>query len=167
MTATTLLQQQALRRRHRRFVSDTPPVLQTGAWQCSAASTAWVLRSLGFDYSQDDVVGLLRAMSPAAISEQNGLSNADGSALVALLRGLGLEANNAWLSYEDALAMAGNKPLAMGGATFYHWVAVRGRTGEVLRLANPDQTNYHAVGQTLDRQQFASLGRFAGVWVEV
>lgn len=106
-------------------------------------------------------------MSPPAISEQDGLANADGSALVAVLQGFGLAANNAWLSYDDALAIAGNKPLAMGGTTFYHWVAVRGQIGDVLRLANPDQTNYHGVGQTLDRLQFANLGRFAGVWVEM
>src|SRR5438067_8511530 len=100
---TTLFQQQTARRARapaplRRFNPETPPVRQTGPWQCSAASTAWLLQSLGFTHSQDDVVRLLQAMTPPAITDQFGLSNGDGSALVRLLSNLGLQAHNAWLS---------------------------------------------------------------------
>lgn len=169
MTRTTIIQQQAKRPAppKRRFDPDTPAVHQTGAWQCSAASTAWLLRSLGFEHSQDDVVNWLMSMSPPGITEAKGLSSADGSGLVTVLRNLGLTATNAWLNFDQALAIAGSKPLVIGGVHFYHWVGVRARDGDILLLANPDQTNYDGIGSTMNRAEFARLGAFAGVWVEL
>ncbi|HEX8967638.1 MAG TPA: hypothetical protein VF937_07155 [Chloroflexota bacterium] len=166
-----LLQQQAATPRatpapRARFSFDPsiPAVYQTGPWQCSAASTAWVLQALGFSQTQDDVVRLLGN----AISADVGLHFGDGRDLVALLQSLGLPARSGWLhTFEDLQALAGRVPLAMGSATMYHWVAVRGVDGDVLQLANPDRGLYRGVGQTLDRGQFAEFAPFAGVWVEV
>ena len=105
-------------------------------------------------------------MSPPGITEAKGLSSGDGSGLVRVLRNLGLTASNAWLNFDDALAIAGTRPLVIGGVNFYHWVGVRGRNGDTLLLANPDQTNYDGIGSTMNRAEFARLGAFAGVWVE-
>jgi hypothetical protein len=131
MPATLVIQQQVRRARpsgddvvgvrRTRFNPATLTVFQTGSWQCSAASTAWVLQSLGYAHSQDDVVELL--------------------------------------------AMAGHRPVAMGGAAFYHWVGVRGHDGETLALANPGP-GWRGIHQSLTRAEFAALDPFAAVWVE-
>jgi hypothetical protein len=170
MNLTVLLQQQAHGRTPRastppalRFDPNTAAVLQSGAWQCSAASTAWVLQTLGHPQSQDDVVALL---GPSQINPDVGLCFGDGRALVALLHSLGLGARNGPVLFDDVLAMAGSKPLAMGGAAFYHWVGVRGRDGDTLALANPGP-GYRGIHQTLSRTEFAALGPFIGVWVEL
>jgi hypothetical protein len=167
--ANLLVLQQQLRRapqrepaRRSRFDPNTPTVFQTGPWQCSAASTAWVLRSLGFPHSQDDVVALL---GPGHINPELGLLFGDGRGLAALLRGVGLAASNAPVSFDEVLAMAGQRPVAMGGAAFYHWVAVRGRDADTLLLANPGP-GWRGIHQTLTRAEFAALGPFAAVWVE-
>jgi hypothetical protein len=173
--ATTLVIQQQLYREPRKVDADTaeggtrsrfdpatPTVFQTGSWQCSAASTAWVLQSLGYSHSQDDVVALL---GPSQIDADVGLHFGDGRGLVALLQGLGLTARNAFVSFDEMLAMAGTRPVAMGGAAFYHWVAVRGRDAETLALANPGP-GWRGIHQTLNRSEFAALGPFAAVWVE-
>jgi hypothetical protein len=172
MAATLLVQQQQVRRaqvvgaaepaRQSRFNAETPTVFQTGPWQCSAASTAWVLQSMGYSHSQDDVVALL---GPGEIDPEVGLHSGDGRGLVALLRNLGLTALNASASFDDVLEMAGRRPVAMGGAAFYHWVGVRGRDGETLLLANPGP-GWKGIQQTLNRSEFAALGPFAAVWVE-
>ena len=127
MAATLLIQQQQVRRvqivgaaepsQRSRFNAEAPTVFQTGPWQCSAASTAWVLQSMGYSHSQDDVVALL---GPGEIDPAVGLHNGDGRALVQLLRNVGLTANNAAVSFDDVLQMAGRRPVAMGGAAFYH-----------------------------------------------
>ncbi len=168
MAATLLIQQQTCRvasaeiPARSRFDPHTPTVLQTGPWQCSAASTAWVLRSLGYPHSQDDVVALL---GPNQIDADVGLHFGDGRGLVALLQGVGLSASNRLLSFDDLLAMAGTRPVAMGGANFYHWVGVRGRDGDTLLLANPGP-GWRGIHQTLSRAEFGALGPFAAVWVE-
>ena len=168
MAATLLIQQQVGRTERRavparsRFDPNTPTVRQTGPWQCSAASTAWVLQSLGYPHSQDDIVALL---GPGHIDPDIGLHFGDGRGLAAVLNGVGLAATNAPQSFEDALAIAGSKPLAMGGAKFYHWVGVRGQQAETLLLANPGP-GWRGIHQTLSRAEFAALGPFAAVWVD-
>jgi hypothetical protein len=145
-----------------RFDPTTPTVFQTGPWQCSAASTAWVLRSLGHAHLQDDVVALL---GPGHINAELGLLFGDGRGLAALLRAVGLTAAHGPVGFDDVLAMAGRRPVAMGGAAFYHWVGVRGRDGDTLLLANPGP-GWRGIQQTLTRAEFAALGPFAAVWVE-
>jgi hypothetical protein len=172
VTVTLLIQQQVRRAqagkdadkpvRRRRFHAGTPTVLQTGPWQCSAASTAWVLQSMGYPHSQDEVVRLL---GPGQIDADVGLHFGDGRGLVALLQRLGLAARNASVSFDDVLAMAGLRPVAMGGAAFYHWVGVRGRDAETLLLANPGP-GWRGIHQRLTRAEFAALGPFSAVWVE-
>jgi hypothetical protein len=172
MPATLVIQQQVRRVRpssddvvgvrRTRFNPATLTVFQTGSWQCSAASTAWVLQSLGYAHSQDDVVELLGS---SQIDPQVGLHFGDGRGLVALLQSLGLTARNAFVSFDDVLAMAGHRPVAMGGAAFYHWVGVRGHDGETLALANPGP-GWRGIHQSLTRAEFAALGPFAAVWVE-
>src|SRR5216683_4995173 len=170
MTLPIVFQQQRLRATaapqsplRSRFDPYTPPVFQTGAWQCSAASTAWVLQSLGYAHSQNDVVELLGANN---INPELGLLFGDGRGLVALLQRLGLDARSQQpVSYDEVLAMAGTKPIAMSGAAFYHWVGVRGCDGGSLVLANP-APGWREIQQSLSRAQFGALGPFAAVWVE-
>jgi hypothetical protein len=117
---------------------------------------------MGYFHSQDDVVALL---GPGGIDPEVGLHYADGRGVVALLQNLGLTAHNAFASFDEVLEMAGRRPVAMGGAAFYHWVGVRGYDGETLVLANPGP-GWRGIQHTLTRAQFAALGPFAAVWVD-
>jgi hypothetical protein len=145
------------------FDPATPAILQTGAWQCSAASTAWMLRSLGFPHSQDDVVELL---GPNHINSDLGLLLGDGRGLAGVLASVGLAGRNQQtVTFDEVLLMAGRLPVVMGGAAYYHWVGVRGRYGDELQLANP-APGWRKVYQTMTRAQFGELGPFAAVWVE-
>jgi hypothetical protein len=149
-----------------RFDAGSPLVLQSGSWQCSAASTAWVLRSLGRPEAEADVVRLL---GPGRISQTDGLLDGGGGGLVAVLRDLRLTADHAWVSYDEVLERAGRQPLAIGGVSWGsggHWSAVRGRDGDTLLLANPSP-GWAGVEQSMSREQFAALGPFAAVWVAV
>ena len=137
-----------------------PTVFQTGNWQCSAASTAWVLRSMGIAWGQDDVVQWLGGnISPAL-----GLHEGSGRMLAALLRARGLEAGHGELTWERALAMAGRQPFCMSGGAWYHWTGVRGTDGEGLHLANP-APNWCGVGQYLDYGEWSRLGPWNAAWV--
>src|SRR5215218_1323228 len=110
-----------------------PTVAQTGNWQCSAASAAWVLQSMGIDWGQDDVVRWLGGhISPAL-----GLHEGSGRMLAELFKAQGLDASYGALTWERALALAGRQPLCMSGGAWYHWTGVRGTGGDGLHLANP------------------------------
>ena len=144
------------------FDADAAAVIQTGNWQCSAASSAWVLQSVGIRWGQDDVVGWLGGnISPAL-----GLHEGSGRMLAALFRDRGLDADYGPLSWASVLAMAGRQPFCMSGGHWYHWTAVRNTDGGGLYLANP-APNWCGVGQYMDYGEWARLGPWNGAWVNV
>jgi hypothetical protein len=150
------------RNRSQRYNPRTEVVLQTGNWQCSAASTAWVLRSVGISWGQDDVVRWLGGhISPAL-----GLHEGSGRMLAELLKAQGLDAGYGPLTWERALALAGHQPFCMAGGAWYHWSGVRGTGGDGLHLANP-APGWRGVHQYLDRDAWGRLGPWSAVWVAV
>jgi hypothetical protein len=150
------------------FDPSTPDEIQRQDWTCSIRSTMWMLKSVGIDVSPADAQD---AMSPRYVSSDDGLLNADGSGIVAVLRDTwGVSAfNRGTVSFDDVAGWAGKVPVAIGGRAWVHWTAVRGVDGSGnLVLANPAGTGGGRWGlATLNRQQFADLGSFSAVVVPV
>lgn len=146
------------------YNSDTGAVLQTGSWQCSAASSAWVLQSMGILWGQDDVVNWLGV--GRNISPDLGLFEGSGRMLAELFRSHGLDAGYGSLAWGDALAMAGRQPFCMSGGRWYHWSGVRQSDGQGLYLANP-APNWCGVGQYMDYDEWRALGPWNAAWVNV
>ena len=144
------------------YEPNTPTVTQTGTWQCSAASSAWVLRSVGISWGQDDVVQWLGPN----INSDSGLQEASGRMLAALFRSHGLDAGFGDITWSRALALAGKQPFCLGGRGWNHWTAVRGTDGGRLLLANP-AGNWRGVGQELDEDEWNALGSWSAAWVNV
>jgi hypothetical protein len=137
-------------------------------WDCAACSTAWAMRTVGFDVTEQDVIA---GLGPARISPTYGLLDASGAGLVSYLAEMGINAeNNASATWSDVMAAAGHQPMVIGGRAWCHWVAVRmgslavGREDlDMLALMNPAD-GYKGVYQTLVPAQFAQLGPFSAVW---
>lgn len=145
-----------------------PADLQDYPWDCSAASTAWALRTIGMNLSEQDVIV---GLGPGRISPSLGLLDASGSGLVEYLAELGVAAeNNPAAQFADVWAAAGHQPMVIGGRAWGHWVAVRvpravaGSYGVYeLALMNP-APGYKDVYQVLADWQFQELGPFSAVW---
>jgi len=145
-----------------------PTDLQDYPWDCSATSTAWCLRTIGRNETEQDVIA---GMGPERISPSLGLLDASGDGLVEYLAELGVSAeNNPSASWTDVIGAAGHQPMVIGGREWCHWVAVRmgtwaiGRPDlDIIALMNP-APGYRGVGQTLDPEDFAALGTFSAVW---
>lgn len=142
--------------------------LQDYPWDCSACSTAWAMRTVGFEVTEQDVIA---GLGPGRISATYGLLDASGAGLVSYLGEQGISAeNNADASWDEVMAAAGYQPMVIGGRAWCHWVAVRmgsaaaGREDlEQLVLMNP-APGYAGVQQQLWREQFEDLGPFSAVW---
>ena len=144
------------------FSVQTPSVIQTGNWQCSAASAAWVLQSLGIQRGQNDVVGWLGGN----ISPELGLHEGSGRMLAELFKAHGLDAGYGPLSWANALVMAGRQPFCMSGGRWYHWTAVCNTDDKGLCLANP-APNWCGVGQYMDYNEWTEWGPWNAAWVNV
>ena len=141
---------------------DTATIRQSGTWQCSAASSAWVLQSFGINWVQDDVV---RWLGPN-INSDSGLQEASGRMLAALFRSHGLDAGFGPLGWDEALERASRQPFCLGGMRWNHWSAVCGTDGRRLLLANP-APNWQGVGQEMDRAEWDDFGNWNAAWVNV
>lgn len=137
-------------------------------WDCAACSTAWALRTIGLDYSEEDVIA---GLGSGRISPTYGLLDASGAGLVEYLGEIGVNAqNNAAASWDDCAAAAGFQPMVVGGRAWNHWVGVRmggpaagWPDAPYLALMNPAD-GWMGIGQSLSRQQFDELGAFSAVW---
>lgn len=137
-------------------------------WDCSACSLAWCLRTVGFDYSEQDVI---EGLGPARISPTLGLLDASGAGIVSYLAEIGVSAdNNGDASWSDLMAAAGHQPMLIGGRAWCHWVGVRmgglaiGRADlNMLALMNP-APGYAGVYQILYEDEVPELGPFSAVW---
>ncbi len=150
----------------RQFDPSTPAEIQNQDWTCSIRSTMWLLKSIGIDVTPE---GAQDAMSPRYVSQHDGLLDASGSGIVAVLGDAwGVSAfNQSGVSFDEVKGWAGQQPVAIGGWAWVHWTAVRGVDGNGnLVLANPAGTGGGRYGlATLNRQQFSDLGPFAAVVV--
>jgi len=137
---------------------------QTTSWTCSACSLSWVVRALGLapdctEWKAVDLIG-----NPSNINATYGLMDASGTALRNVLSNLGRNSRQGWLSFDQAYSIYATTPGCMSGATWYHWVGVRGVSGADLSIAN-SAPGYKGVYSTLSRDQFNTLGPFSCVWI--
>ena len=123
-------------------------------WDCSACSTAWAMRTIGRQVTEQDVIA---GLGPGRISPLLGLLDASGAGLVEYLAEAGISAsNNPTATWDEVQAAAGYQPMVIGGRAWCHWVAVRmgsrtaGTNGpDALVLMNP-APGYQDVDQVLD-----------------
>lgn len=137
-------------------------------WDCAACSTAWAMRTIGFEVTEQDVIS---GLGPGRISPTYGLLDASGAGLVSYLEEMGIHsANNPSASFGDVAAAAGYQPMVIGGRAWNHWVAVRmggpaiGQVGEYpLALMNP-APGWMGINQVLVESDYNLLGPFSAVW---
>jgi len=134
---------------------------QTWDWDCSAAATAWMGRSLGWGWVESDVA--FEFVRAGIATPQLGLLDGTGAGIV---RWLALQPFEAWtqrLAYSDVLEITQNRPLIMGSTRWYHWCGVRsvGSDG-TIQLAN-SAPGWAGIFGTMSEAQFAAFGDFYAV----
>lgn len=138
---------------------------QMSSWTCSACALAWVLRATGLDPYASEEQCIEQIGYPQNINGTYGLMDGSGSQLRRVLSEYGQDSNQAWLTFASVYAGAGETTGLMSGGTWYHWVAIRGRSDDRLWIAN-SAPGYQGVWDTLTQEQFQRLGPFSVVWLE-
>jgi len=143
---------------------------QEASWSCSACALAWVLRATGLNSSateQSEINELGYCSTCAAgcgISSSLGLCDASGPALREVYANYGQDTAQAWLDFDTVYELATHTTGQMSGASWYHWVGLRGVQGETLWIAN-SAPGYKGIYSNLSREDFARLGGFSVVWL--
>jgi len=145
-----------------------PP--QEAGWTCSACSLAWVLRATGLNPSADEWSAVNEIGSGSMcggsvnITPSVGLCNANGPALQDVYARYGQATQQAWLNFDAVYELAQQTTGQMSGASWYHWVGIRGTDGDAIAVAN-SAPGYKSIYSTLTRADFERLGGFSVVWL--
>lgn len=148
----------------RTYNPDLPAELQRQDWTCSIRSTAWALKSLGFDVRAEDLQDQM--VGAGLVSSDLGLLDGSGSTLANWVGGT-FDLPHEWAYPADwdwVAERAGRGPILLGGRAWNHWVAVRRYNGDGLLLANP-APNWQGVGDYLDRDEWETWGPWAAIWL--
>lgn len=151
---------------------DEPAIPQNDSWSCAPTATRWAMKTLGRNPAESWMESQMQA--DGVVSTNLGLLDASGRRLAEWITAqygeLGYSASHENPIGFQALAAEfgpGNPyPGLLGGRRWNHWAGLKsydpGR--DVLLLANPSE-GWQGVGQTMNRQQFVTLGPFSLVRV--
>ena len=145
------------------YDSEHPMPKQRKDWDCSAAATAWMGRSLGWGWEELDVAWEFQKAGIATPAV--GLLDATGVGIVRWLSLQPMPADNFSVDWPTLLSYRGTCPLIMGSSKLYHWLGVRlVDDHDVAQLAN-SAPGWGGVWQTMTEPVFESLAPWYGVAV--
>lgn len=138
---------------------------QSVDWTCSACSLAWVLRATATDTEANEWNMVEAIGTPQNINPTYGLMDGSGYQLRRVLGDYGIPSSQGWLTFDQAYSQSGLSTGMMSGGAWYHWVAIRGKQGENLWIAN-SAPGYKGIYDSLSRADFNRLGPFSCVWLD-
>lgn len=133
-------------------------------WTCAACSLDWVKVSVGLTPASDRENTVYEIGYPDDINPVYGLMDASGEALRGVLRDYDQPSAQGRLSFDEVYEIAQDAPGMLSGASWYHWVALRGVQGTNLWIAN-SAPGYKGVWDVLSREDYERLGPFNVVWL--
>jgi hypothetical protein len=135
---------------------------QVYSWTCSVCSWLWAIEATGTATMTREQAGVLIGY-PECVNETYGLMSAQ--CLIDAYASQGLIAHQAWVSFDQAYAIAGKTTGQLNGIGWYHFVSIRGVADGTLWIAN-SAPGYAGVGDTLTREMFNALGPFQVIYLE-
>lgn len=129
-------------------------------WTCSVCSATWVLQSTGIidprrdQYDARYEVGSIMG-HPNCVNQTYGCMSTQ--CVKDVLSNYGLNNKNAYVTFDQAYAIAGETTGTINPNGMYHFMAIRGRSGSDIWVANSAR-GYKGVYDTLSRTQFNNLG---------
>src|SRR5262245_33674236 len=135
------------------------------SWTCSVCSLDWVKQAAGLTASSDRYTTCMEIGYTQNVNPQYGLMDATGSALIEVLETYEQPASTARLGFDEVYERVQETTGCMSGATWYHWVGLRGVQDGNLWIAN-SAPGYKGVYDILSRADFERLGPFNVVLLE-
>jgi len=141
---------------------------QAYSWTCSVCSITWVVQATDTAYQEDDIydaryaVGL-RMGYPSCVNPTYGCMSVQ--CVLDTLGSYGLIARQAYVTFDQAYAIARTNTGTINPQGMYHFMALRGVSGPDIWVAN-SAPGYCSVWDTLSRERFNALGPVSVIYVE-
>lgn len=141
---------------------------QAYSWTCSVCSTTWVVQATGTAYQDADIYDARYAVGermgyPSCVNSTYGCMS--DQCVIDTLASYGLVARQAYVTFDQAYAIARQYTGTINPQAQYHFMAIRGISGSDIAVAN-SAPGYMGVWDTLSRGQFNALGPVSIIYVE-
>jgi len=141
---------------------------QAYSWTCSVCSTTWVLQATNTAYQEDDIYDARYAVGermgyPSCVNQTYGCMSQQ--CVIDTLGSYGLVAKQAYVTFDQAYAIARQYTGVINPVGMYHFMGIRGVTGSDIWVAN-SAPGYDSVWDNLTRERFTALGPVSVIYVE-
>jgi hypothetical protein len=131
-------------------------------WTCSVCSFQWVLGATGTaNPSRQECLDIIGY--PTCVNPTYGCMSAQ--CLIDAYATFGLLARQAWVTFDQAYALARVATGQINPQGMYHFMGIRGTSGHDLHVAN-SSPGYMNVTDVLSREQFNALGPVSVIYLE-
>lgn len=143
--------------------------LQAYNWTCSVCSITWVIQATGTALQDWDIYDARYAVGevmgyPNCVNQTYGCMS--DQCVIETLATYGLVARQAYVTFDQAYALARTNTGTINPAAMYHFMGIRGISGSDIWVANSANPGYMGVYDTLSRSQFNALGPVSVIYVE-
>ncbi len=140
---------------------------QAHSWTCSVCSATWVLQATATAYQDSDIYDARYAVGtemgyPSCVNETYGCMSQQ--CVIDELARHGLAATQAWVTFDQAYAIARTNTGVINPQGMYHFMAIRGISGADIWVAN-SAPSYDGVWDNLTRERFNALGPVSCIFV--
>jgi hypothetical protein len=136
-------------------------------WTCSVCSTTWVLQATNTAYQDSDIYDARYAvgerMGPNCVNPTYGCMS--DQCVINCLASYGLVARQAYVTFDEAYAIARTNTGTINPIGAYHFCALRGTSGNDIWVAN-SAPGYCGIYDTISREQFNAYGPVSVIYVE-
>ena len=141
---------------------------QAYSWTCSVCSTTWVLQATDTAYQEDDIYDARYAVGermgyPSCVNQTYGCMSQQ--CVIDTLASYGLVAKQAYVTFDQAYALARQYTGVINPVGMYHFMGIRGVSGSDIWVANSAE-GYDSVWSNLTRERFNALGPVSVIYVE-
>jgi hypothetical protein len=141
---------------------------QAYSWTCSVCSVTWVLQATATAYQDADIYDARYAVGermgyPSCVNSTYGCMS--DQCVIDTFASYGLVARQAYVTFDQAYAIARTYTGTINPQGMYHFCGLRGTSGSDIWVANSAQ-GYMGVYDTLSRAQFNALGPVSVIYVE-
>jgi len=135
---------------------------QTYNWTCSICAYTWVIQSTNTDpnLTREEATNIIGY--PECVNEVYGLMSID--CLTRAFSVMGLKTSHAYLTFDQAYAIARIHTGVINPIGMYHFMAIRGVQGSDIWIANSAE-GYCGVYDTLNRSQYNNFGPVQLLWL--
>jgi hypothetical protein len=137
---------------------------QENSWICSVCTYTWCIQATGTNPTLSRESAMAIIGYPNCVNEMYGLMSSQ--CMINAFLEMNIVAREAWVTFDQAYAIAREYTGGISPSGMYHWMAIRGVTNDGQLWVANSARGYDGVYDTISRSQFNAYGPVKVIYLE-